>query len=187
MTERLPDYRDGIYRLSNGALQRQQLLAALEQAGREQSAAVVMFHTVIGELLGLSASDHKALDMVAQRAPVTAGELAAYTGLSSGTVTGVIDRLEQAGMLERRRDPIDRRKVLLHPTDRFGRTVGRLFEGFAGAWGGLLEEYDDATLALLLDFIGHTTELLRREARLLGGEPPAEPASDAPDAAAERP
>ncbi len=159
----------------------------LKQAGREQSAAVVMFHTGIGELLGLSASDHKALDMVAERAPVTAGELAAYTGLSSGTVTGVIDRLERAGMLERRRDPSDRRKVLLHPSDRFGRTVGRLFEGFAGAWAGLLAEYDDATLALLLDFMARSTELLHRETRALRGERPAEPAADAPQAAAERP
>jgi DNA-binding MarR family transcriptional regulator len=166
--------------LSRPTLQRHELLALLQQAGREQSAAVVMFHTGIGELLGLSASDHKALDMVAERAPVTAGELAAYTGLSSGTVTGVIDRLERAGMLERRRDPSDRRKVLLHPSDRFGSAVGRLFEGFAGAWAGLLEEYDDAQLALLLDFVRRSTELLRRETRTVKGERRAEPEIERP-------
>lgn len=149
--------------MSTDALQREELLDALQQAGREQSAAVVLFHSVIAELLGLSPGDHKALDMVARNAPVSAGDLARHTGLSSGAVTGLIDRLEHAGMLERTRDPADRRRVLLQPSTRFERAGGRLFEGFAAAWKALLEEYGDHDLELLLDFMHRATEALRRE------------------------
>ncbi|MGW6447717.1 MarR family winged helix-turn-helix transcriptional regulator [Lentzea sp. NPDC055074] len=92
---------------------------------REQSALTVMFHARVAEQMGLSATDEKCLDL-AMRAegPLTAGRLADLSGLSTGAVTGVIDRLERAGYVRRVRDPHDRRKVLVEVTvgdvDKFG-------------------------------------------------------------------
>lgn len=81
---------------------------------RESSALTVLFHTRLAERMGLSPTDEKCLDLAVRAdGPVTAGRIAELSGLSTGAVTGVIDRLEQAGYVRRVRDPHDRRKVLV--------------------------------------------------------------------------
>jgi DNA-binding MarR family transcriptional regulator len=96
---------------------------------REQSALTVMFHTKVAARMGLSATDEKCIDL-AMRAegPITAGRLAELSGLSTGAVTGVIDRLEHAGFVRRVRDPHDRRKVLVEVTVGDLEKFGHLFE-----------------------------------------------------------
>jgi DNA-binding MarR family transcriptional regulator len=82
--------------------------------GRETSTLTVLRHARIAEKMGLSGTDHKALDLVRQAdGPMTAGRIAELTALSTGAVTGVIDRLEKAGFVRRVRDPQDRRKVFV--------------------------------------------------------------------------
>src|SRR2546427_828436 len=76
---------------------RAELLAALNEAARRQSTATVLFHAAVAERLGLSATDHKYADLIARQGPMTAGELADRAGLTTGAITGVLDRLEQAG------------------------------------------------------------------------------------------
>src|SRR5262249_45506440 len=72
----------------------------------------VMFHAGVAEQLGLPAPDNKCLALAARGGqPMTAGRIAELSGLSTGAVTGVIDRLERAGYVRRVRDPHDRRKV----------------------------------------------------------------------------
>ncbi|MEV0680951.1 MarR family transcriptional regulator [Actinosynnema sp. NPDC050436] len=90
---------------------------------RETSTLTILFHSRVAEQMGLSPTDEKCLDL-ALRAdePITAGRIAELSGLSTGAVTGVIDRLEKAGYVRRVRDPHDRRKVLVEVTvaeDRF--------------------------------------------------------------------
>src|SRR5580693_9933714 len=75
--------------------------------GRDFIAAVVVFHDLVGRCLGVSATDRKCLDLLS-RGPVPAGELARFTGLTTGAVTGIIDRLVKAGYAERINDPNDR-------------------------------------------------------------------------------
>src|SRR5580704_16132559 len=87
-------------------------LEAGKLLGRDFIAAVVVFHDLVGRCLGVSATDRKCLDLLS-RGPVTAGELARFTGLTTGAVTGIIDRLEKAGYAERINDPNDRRRVLV--------------------------------------------------------------------------
>ncbi|GAB3506102.1 MarR family winged helix-turn-helix transcriptional regulator [Amycolatopsis cihanbeyliensis] len=90
------------------------VLARFAELGRAESAVTVLLHARLAERIGLSATDHKALELLGHwRRPLTAGRLAELTGLSTGAVTGVIDRLERAGFARRVRDPADRRKVLV--------------------------------------------------------------------------
>src|SRR2546428_12497931 len=91
---------------------RAELLAAMNEAARRKSTATVLFHTAVAERLGLSATDHKYADLIARQGPMTAGELADRTGLTTGAITGVLDRLEPAGGVRRERDPHDRRRVM---------------------------------------------------------------------------
>src|SRR5580692_9536056 len=94
---------------------RSQLIAALSDAGRESSTATVLLHTAITDRIGLSASDTKTLDVLLRQGPCTAGELARHTGLTTPSVTSLIDRLEAKRLVRRVADAADRRRVIVKP------------------------------------------------------------------------
>ncbi|GLZ34314.1 MarR family transcriptional regulator [Lentzea sp. NBRC 105346] len=121
---------------------------------RELSALTVMFHNRVAEQMGLSTTDEKCLDL-AMRAdgPVTAGRIAELSGLSTGAVTGVIDRLERGGFVRRVRDPHDRRKVLVeivpqdlekyaHLFDEAGKSMVEVLGHFTPEEREVLERYN---------------------------------------------
>src|ERR1043165_7332271 len=92
-------------------------LTRFANLAREMSGLTVLFHSRVAEQVGVSATDYKCLD-IAMRVdePLTAGQIAKLSGLSTGAVTGVIDRLEKRGLGRRICDPHDRRKVLVEVT-----------------------------------------------------------------------
>ncbi|RDI31199.1 DNA-binding MarR family transcriptional regulator [Lentzea flaviverrucosa] len=130
---------------------------------REQSALTVMFHARVAEQMGLSATDEKCLDL-AMRAdgPLTAGRIADLSGLSTGAVTGVIDRLERAGYVRRVRDPHDRRKVLVEVTvgdvDKFGEP----FEKARDSLVEVLGHFDEDELQVIERYLKLQTETFRK-------------------------
>lgn len=146
--------------------------------GRRHSTATVLFHHALAERLGLGPTDHKCLDLLYERAPMTASELAAITGLTSGAITGVVARLERSGRLGREPHPHDRRKQVLRPTPAAVREVHQLFEGLPEA-GGLLEGFDAHQLAAIAEFLSRATDLayqrgalLRAQVLAVGGRQP---------------
>lgn len=76
-------------------------------------ADAVLHNHAVAQEVGLGASDAQFVGLLGQHGPLTPGRLAALSGLTTGTVTGVVDRLERAGFVGRRRDTDDRRKVLV--------------------------------------------------------------------------
>jgi DNA-binding MarR family transcriptional regulator len=105
------------------------VLARFGQLGRELSTITVLFHSRVAEQMGLSGTDHKCLELVIQaEQPLTAGRIAQLSGLSTGAVTGVIDRLERHGFVRRVRDPHDRRKVLVAVADFDEARYAHLFD-----------------------------------------------------------
>ena len=137
------------------------------EVGRTLSTHTVMLHAAVAERLGLNITDHKALDFACRGGgPVTAGELAELTGLTTGAITGVIDRLEKAGFARRERDPNDRRRIIIRPTSR-AQEIGRLFESLARAMTRLCSQYTDRDLTLLIDFFDQVTALVQDETRKL--------------------
>ncbi len=81
--------------MSSERSKRDELLIANLQLGRELSARTLMFHAAIAERVELSATEHKALDILSRAGALTAGQLAELTGLTTGAITGLIDRLEK--------------------------------------------------------------------------------------------
>src|SRR5215471_2672832 len=135
------------------------------EVGRTLSTHTVMLHAAVAERLGLSITDHKALDLACRGGgTVTAGELAELTGLTTGAITGVIDRLEKAGFARRERDPNDRRRIIIRPTSR-AQEIGRLFESLAQAMTKLCSQYTDRDLSLMIDFFDRITALVQEETR----------------------
>lgn len=131
--------------------------------GRELSTAVVMFHEAVGAHLGVSAGDQRALTLIGREGPLSAGDLAEKTGLTPGAVTGMIDRLERAGLVRREHDANDRRRVLVTAT------AGRpdVFGGLAAAMNELTARYDEAELEVIADYLTRTVDILREETRKL--------------------
>jgi DNA-binding MarR family transcriptional regulator len=133
---------------------------------RRHSTATVLFHHALADRLGLGPTDHKCLDLLHERAPMTASELAAITGLTSGAITGVVARLERTGRLRREPHPHDRRKQVLRPTPEAVREVQQVFQALPDA-GGVLEGFDAHQLAAIAEFLARATELAYRRATLL--------------------
>src|SRR6185369_16036553 len=89
------------------------LMQELEHAARRSSAQGVVFSQAVANSVGISSSDLECLDFLNLEGRVTAGRLAEVTGLTTGAITGVVDRLEKAGLVRRERDADDRRKVFI--------------------------------------------------------------------------
>jgi DNA-binding MarR family transcriptional regulator len=144
---------------------RKNLLDALTVAGRESSNAAVMYHSAIGERIGLGMTEEKALDLLQRLGPLTAGEMAQHTGLAPASVSGLIDRLEAKWLVRRVRHPKDRRRVIVEINDdqllaRFAE-VGNLFEPYVADLDELYDSYSDEQLELILDYITRASAIQR--------------------------
>src|SRR6185312_5639482 len=87
--------------------------------------------------------------------PLTAGEMARRAGLTTASMTGVIDRLEAAGFVRRTRDPADRRRVVVEfRAEEAGPTVAAVFLPLLRSWRELMDGYGERDLRLIADFLG---------------------------------
>ena len=116
-------------RLQGSSSERKELVTALLQESRRMSTRTVVFHAAIADRLGLNPSDHKCADLICnETGPITAGRLAEITGLSTGAITGVVDRLERAGFVSRVADSEDRRRVVFQGTEGRAPDMRHLFQ-----------------------------------------------------------
>jgi DNA-binding MarR family transcriptional regulator len=112
------------------------------------------------DLVGLNPSDWECLDVLDWTGPLTAGRLAEHVGLTSGAITGVIDRLVHAGFVRRAPDPDDRRKVVVHLLRDRDRDLGEVFTHLVAAVDELTARYTDDELAAIVDFLRGANEAL---------------------------
>ncbi|MFJ1748136.1 MarR family transcriptional regulator [Streptomyces sp. NPDC088116] len=140
---------------------REELVAEVLLAGRELSTAAVLFHSALAARQGLSATDTKALDLVARLGPLTAGDLARHLALKPASVTALIGRLEDKDALRKAPHPEDGRKVVLHFNQEFAARNMHYFTELVGSVRELCERYTDEELAAIASF---TKEAARRQA-----------------------
>ncbi|MEV4144810.1 MarR family transcriptional regulator [Amycolatopsis sp. NPDC049691] len=134
------------------------------ELGRAGSTFTVLRHARIAERMGLSGTDHKTFDLVIQSGgPLTAGRIAELTGLSTGAVTGVIDRLEKVGLVRRVRDPEDRRKVLVEVVPGAADRFAPLFEPAFDALRETLAQFSPAERKAIERYQNVILEQLRAE------------------------
>ncbi len=128
------------------------LMQELEEAMRRSSAQGVLYGQAVANVAGISGSDLECLDFLILEGRVTAGRLAEVTGLTTGAITGVVDRLEKAGFVHRERDESDRRKVFIVTVPENVARVGRYYVPMQEAMHRLWSTYSEAELQLLLRF-----------------------------------
>jgi DNA-binding MarR family transcriptional regulator len=126
-----------------------------------------LFGQTVAIRLGLSESDVEALELLIEAGGTTAGRLAELLGLTTGAVTRVIDRLEQAGYVRRYPDPADRRRVIVEVVPHRTGSVESLLERLDSAADAEAGRYTDAQLATIEDFLGRMAELTALETERL--------------------
>ena len=135
------------------AKSRAALMRELEHAVRKSSAIGVIFGQTVANAVGVSSSDLECLDFLNIEGRVTAGRLAELTGLTTGAITGLVDRMEKAGFVRRERDEEDRRKVYIAIVPEALGRVGRYYEPLQKAVTKDWEGYADDELKLLVRFL----------------------------------
>lgn len=113
------------------------------------------------EEVGLNSTDFASLCLLLLHGPAPAGRLAELTGLTTGAVTGLVDRLEQAGLVRREVDPTDRRKVIVVPNaQRVERDVFPHFPSLQrAATTAFYEDFNIAELEVITSFLSRLSSL----------------------------
>ena len=145
--------------------ERERLLRELEEESRKSTLDGVYFLQAVAERSGMNLTDLQCLAILTSSGPVTAGQLAEMMRLTTGAVTGVVNRMERAGYVRREKDHEDRRRVVIRPVPEELEWAGA---GFLGSREGelldaLVSEYDDRDLALFLDFMRKANAVTREE------------------------
>lgn len=125
---------------------------------RRSQAATARFDHAVAEALGVNPTDMACIDLLDREGPVTAGRLAASTGLTTGAMTAALDRLERAGYARRVRDPGDRRRVVVELTDRV-RDMHSFYAEHLAYSERLYHRYTIDELEFLLRFVRGGREL----------------------------
>ena len=152
----------------SGRPERGQLAAAFGAAIRRTGSLMQLMGQAAADRIGINATDLNCLNILSFSGQMTAGQLAKATGLSTASITGVIDRLEQAGYVRRERDTNDRRRVVVRLVlDRAISDIASVFLPMVHAWQEMVERYSDDELRLIVEFYGQMEEVLRQHIAVL--------------------
>ena len=151
---------------------REALLAELGEATRVYQRSLDAMDELAGKLMGVNRTDQRVIDLLEQHGRLTAGELAAGAGLTTGAVTGVVDRLEERGYARRVRDEADRRKVLVEPTALTREMAEKLYYGMGERGEVAMRSYTDDELRAVIRFMGDATRITDEHAAGLRESPP---------------
>jgi DNA-binding MarR family transcriptional regulator len=149
----------------NKKADREELLRRLWEMGRRMSTQTVFLHQAIAQTFGLNATDTKCIDLILQGGdqPVTPGQLSQQSGLTTGAITHILDRLEKRGYIERVRDTGDRRRVLVRVKPESLKPMYPKYEAIGLAYMKILEDYTDKELEFICQYHERASEVSREE------------------------
>ena len=149
---------------------RRRLNRAIKESLRDLGAQLSLLNHSVGARLDLKATDLECLDLITRYGPLSPSTLARRAGLHPATMTGILDRLERGGWIDRSRDPSDRRGVVVEAARGRGAEILRLYlveSGMNTAMDQICSEYDDKELELLAGFLRRTADASRTAAQRL--------------------
>lgn len=134
-----------------------------QAAVRDYGIHLTLFRNAVNEWAGLNATDMECLRFLFLKGVATPSELARQTGLTSGATTAMLDRLEKAGMLERKPNPDDRRGTLVTPAEGAAERAASWFESARIAQDELLSSYSESDLEIIADVFERFVKLWDQE------------------------
>ena len=163
-------------------MERDEILAALNWEVRRTAAFLGVLNRAVAARLGLNPTDIDVLGLLVVTGTITPTRLAEISGLGTGTVTLVLDRLERAGFVKRVPGPTDRRSVLIELLPGRQPEASELYAAVQQGAEGILADYDDHDLALISQYLRRSNDMLHQAAtELLRHRPP--PTGRKPDRA----
>ena len=163
--------KEGKGGVSSNYADRASSVAALDRALRETSAQSVLFSQAVADRVGMNPTDLESLDILARYGPMTAGRLAELTGLTTGAITGLVDRLESRGYARREPHPTDRRSVVVRPLlENAERDLASSYAAMSKAMDELVSRYSDDELAVIADFISRAATVTAEQIAKVRGK-----------------
>lgn len=143
-------------------------LTTINNLNREFSTVTVLMHQAIAQKAGLVGTDHKYIDLLLQHGSMTAGQIAELSGITTGAVTAMIDRLEKSKLVKRERQTDDRRKVLvvLDQEEAFKR-IGPAFMTMQEDLKQLYNDFTETELATVEKYLKAAIEFSNKQIRNL--------------------
>jgi DNA-binding MarR family transcriptional regulator len=146
-----------------GPRERAELELAFATAMRRTGSLMQLMGQAAADRIGINNTDLNCLNILSFSGHMTAGELAKATGLTTASITGVVDRLEEAGFVRRERDPNDRRRVVVRLSlDKAVSDVASVFAPMLRDWREMAARYSDDELRLIVDFYGRVEQVFRK-------------------------
>lgn len=130
---------------------------------RSLGTRVVLYQQYISELLNVYSHDFTTIDILKETGPITAGELAQRVGLTTGSVTSLVDRLEKRGYVTRERHPRDRRKVIIVPHYEEKAEVQNVFSNLNENMLSLSAQYTEKELLIIKRFLNEATSVIENQ------------------------
>jgi DNA-binding MarR family transcriptional regulator len=158
-------------RFTSTQVTRQTLTDDLFEEWRLLGAANDIADQAVADYLGINRTDARCLEIIERLGGVTAGRLARESGLSTGAVTTVLDRLERSGLACRTSDPEDRRRVVVEMTPAARRANEELYRPFVAAAAEQMLAYSEEELALLRAYHRASRALTEAHAERVRGLP----------------
>ncbi|WP_342085025.1 MarR family transcriptional regulator [Dyadobacter sp. OTU695] len=147
------------------------LVTKVRRLSQHYAYSALQMHETVGRRAGLSGTDHKYLGFLLQKGQMTAGELSSLTGLTTGAVTGLIDRFEKKNLVKRQFAENDRRKVLVEPvTENIMALLEPLYKEFRNKSEALIASFSDEEMKVIesyflkaIDLMNETTSTLNQQ------------------------
>jgi len=136
-------------------------------AARDNGISSVLFRNAVARKLGLNVTDWECLSLLSINGVSKPTELARYTGLTSGSMTAMLDRLEKAQFIRRKTNPEDRRSVLIEITKKWTETAEPLVRGVQQAHAELIASYSDEELETIVDFLTRFTNNVTEHTQMI--------------------
>ena len=143
---------------------KQRALAAV----RDYGVQLALFRSAMNEWAGINATDMECLRLLFANGSASPSELARHTGLTSGATTAMLDRLEQAGLIERQPNPHDRRGTVIVPAQGASDKAAGWFASARQAQDELMSNYQEHELEIIADVFERFTQLWMQEREKLG-------------------
>ncbi|MGG4201945.1 MarR family winged helix-turn-helix transcriptional regulator [Peribacillus frigoritolerans] len=139
------------------------LLESLTHRLQRYGMRSVLFQQNMAQKIGVSHTDLKSAEILNETGPITAGELSKITGLSTGSVTALINRLEKSGYVKRERDQLDGRKVMIMPIPERQEQIKSHYQSLSTATKELCSAYNGQELILINQFVEEITKIMDKE------------------------
>ncbi|NLR59516.1 MarR family transcriptional regulator [Chitinophaga polysaccharea] len=137
------------------------LTRQIRKLNQAHAYTTIHLHEAVGRKAGLPGTDHKYLGFLLQKGPMTAGELAALSGLTTGAVTGLIDRFEKKHLVKRQFDKTDRRKVIIAPnTEKIMALLEPLYKEYRRQSEQLIASFSAQELHIIEKYLSKSIDIM---------------------------